>query len=176
MQNLIDYSYVVKNYFTVDECNNIIKKIESEGILRDNGSIYPLNGHTEDKDLITELQTKWEGLKEKYTRYIESLSVISPNISGNTKPIFVKYVVGHGIENHADHIFIPFCKNHICRPVLSAVTLLNKDFEGGEFYILEQKIDMEIGDTIIFPSMFLYPHKVTPVSDGVRYSMGVWFW
>lgn len=176
MQNLIDYFYIIKNNFTVDECNNIIKNVELQNLFNDNGSMYPHRGDTKDEGLIADLQIKWNELENKYTEHVVSLSMISPNISGNTRPVFFKYNPGHGFDYHADHERIPFCKYQICRPLLSSVTLLNDTFKGGEFYMFNQKIDLEIGDTMIYPSMFLYPHKVTPVSDGVRYSMGVWFW
>ena len=41
---------------------------------------------------------------------------------------------------------------------------------------LVKKIDTRKGDLIIFPSNFLYPHKITPVTKGVRYSYVSWVW
>lgn len=53
--------------------------------------------------------------------------------------------------------------------------VLNNDFEGGDFeiYGLDKPIKMVMGDVLVFPSYFL--HRVTPVTEGIRYSMQAWF-
>ena len=38
----------------------------------------------------------------------------------------------------------------------------------------DSKIDFEKGDILIFPSNFLYPHKVKPILEGTRYSFITW--
>jgi len=40
----------------------------------------------------------------------------------------------------------------------------------------DTQIKMNTGDVVIFPSNFLYPHKVNPVTKGVRYSCVSWAW
>jgi predicted 2-oxoglutarate/Fe(II)-dependent dioxygenase YbiX len=54
---------------------------------------------------------------------------------------------------------------------------LNDDFEGGEFVFFnkELKYKLEKGDAIMFPSNFMYPHEVMPVTQGTRYSIITWF-
>ena len=55
---------------------------------------------------------------------------------------------------------------------LSMTCLLNDDFEGGDFNFRiseEYSVKMEQGDVLFFPSYF--PHRVTPVTKGVRYSL-----
>ena len=62
-------------------------------------------------------------------------------------------------------------------PKLSIVGNLNDDYKGGEFIMYEDKnIEMHTGDVIIFPSTFLYPHKVNEVKKGIRYSFVSWAW
>jgi predicted 2-oxoglutarate/Fe(II)-dependent dioxygenase YbiX len=62
-------------------------------------------------------------------------------------------------------------------PILSCLGLLNDDYEGGEFIMFDDmKIDFKKGDLLIFPSNFLYPHKVQPVTKGTRYSYISWVW
>jgi predicted 2-oxoglutarate/Fe(II)-dependent dioxygenase YbiX len=57
------------------------------------------------------------------------------------------------------------------------VGVLNEDYEGGEFIMWEDKeIKLKTGDLMIFPSTFLYPHKVNPVTKGTRYSCVSWTW
>jgi len=62
-------------------------------------------------------------------------------------------------------------------PILSVLSVLNNDYSGGEFFMFQdKKIKLNEGDVLIFPSNFLYPHKVDPVIKGTRYSMISWVW
>tara|TARA_R110002094_G_C4832487_1_gene205553 strand:- start:489 stop:620 length:132 start_codon:yes stop_codon:yes gene_type:complete len=40
----------------------------------------------------------------------------------------------------------------------------------------DYEIKIEAGDLLLFPSVFLYPHKVEPVTKGERYSFVSWAW
>ena len=60
-------------------------------------------------------------------------------------------------------------------PILSVLGVLNDDYEGGEFIIFDDtEIKFDKGDVLVFPSLFLYPHKVEPVKSGTRYSYISW--
>jgi predicted 2-oxoglutarate/Fe(II)-dependent dioxygenase YbiX len=60
-------------------------------------------------------------------------------------------------------------------PTLSFVGQLNDDFVGGEFVMWkDQVIEMHKGTVIVFPSVFLYPHRVDAVKSGTRYSFVSW--
>ena len=81
------------------------------------------------------------------------------------------------MENHHDHIQHMFDGKRKGAPVLSIIGILNDDYEGGELIMFEdKKINTKKGDLIIFPSNFLYPHEITPVTKGVRYSYVSWVW
>ena len=78
---------------------------------------------------------------------------------------------------HADRVQQMFDGERKGIPTLSVVGLLNDDFEGGEFIMFEdEKISLKQGDILIFPSTFMYPHKVTQITKGVRYSFVSWVW
>ena len=88
---------------------------------------------------------------------------------------FLKYAETHQMAEHCDHISSLFDGNVKGIPMLSIVGQLNKDFEGGEFVMWgDQTIPFETGDVIIFPSNFMYPHRVEPVTKGERYSYVSW--
>ena len=38
----------------------------------------------------------------------------------------------------------------------------------------DKEIQLKKGDVLVFPSNFLYPHKVEPVTKGLRYSIISW--
>ena len=59
-------------------------------------------------------------------------------------------------------------------PVLTFLGLLNDDFEGGQFVLRGKVIEFKQGDIMLFPSTFIYPHKVEEVTKGTRYSFVSW--
>jgi predicted 2-oxoglutarate/Fe(II)-dependent dioxygenase YbiX len=54
---------------------------------------------------------------------------------------------------------------------------LNDDYEGGEwaFFNREKVIKVPKGAAVLFPSNFMYPHEIMPVTKGTRYSVITWF-
>jgi predicted 2-oxoglutarate/Fe(II)-dependent dioxygenase YbiX len=60
---------------------------------------------------------------------------------------------------------------------LSCSFILNDDYEGGEweFFNGALKLKPPKGSAIAFPSTFLYPHGITPVTKGTRFSIVTWF-
>jgi predicted 2-oxoglutarate/Fe(II)-dependent dioxygenase YbiX len=54
---------------------------------------------------------------------------------------------------------------------------INDDYEGGEFafWDKEKKITLKKGSVLMFPSNFMYPHEIMPVTKGTRYSIITWF-
>lgn len=54
---------------------------------------------------------------------------------------------------------------------------LNDVYEGGEFafWDREKKVSLKKGSAILFPSNFMYPHEIMPVTKGTRYSIVTWF-
>jgi hypothetical protein len=63
---------------------------------------------------------------------------------------------------------------------MSCILLLNNDYEGGNLCFRnpdgsgEWEIEVKPNRMIIWPSNFLYPHTVKPVTKGIRYSVVAW--
>ena len=90
---------------------------------------------------------------------------------------FIRYSPDQLMLTHCDHIHSLFDGEIKGIPILSIIGILNDDYEGGELIMFEdKKIDTKKGDLLIFPSNFLYPHEVAPVTKGVRYSYVSWVW
>ena len=90
---------------------------------------------------------------------------------------FIRYYPGQTMQKHCDHIQNLFDGKSKGVPILSIIGVLNDNYEGGELIMLEdKKIDTKQGDLLIYPSNFLYPHEITPVTKGVRYSYVSWVW
>jgi predicted 2-oxoglutarate/Fe(II)-dependent dioxygenase YbiX len=60
---------------------------------------------------------------------------------------------------------------------LSCSFLLNSDFEGGEFAFFDREMIfcLDKGSSILFPSNFMFPHEIMPVTSGTRYSIITWY-
>jgi predicted 2-oxoglutarate/Fe(II)-dependent dioxygenase YbiX len=90
---------------------------------------------------------------------------------------FNRYDVNTQMRIHCDHIHTLFDGQQRGIPIMSALGVLNDEYEGGEFLMFgDEKIDLKKGDIMIFPSNFLYPHLVKPVTSGVRHSFVSWAW
>ena len=94
---------------------------------------------------------------------------------GYSKVRWNRYSENRKMALHVDHIKSLFDGDRKGIPTLSCLGVLNDDYEGGEFVMWDDKvIPLEQGDLLIFPSNFLYPHKVEPVTKGIRYSYISW--
>jgi hypothetical protein len=60
---------------------------------------------------------------------------------------------------------------------VSCSFILNDDYEGGEFAFFDRELKYKLkkGSCIMFPSNFMYPHEIMPVTSGTRYSIITWF-
>jgi len=90
---------------------------------------------------------------------------------------FIRYSLNEKMVEHWDAIRTMFDGERKGIPILSVIGTLNDDYEGGELILFrDKKIDMKAGDLLIFPSSFMYPHKIDPVKKGSRYSYVSWIW
>jgi predicted 2-oxoglutarate/Fe(II)-dependent dioxygenase YbiX len=82
----------------------------------------------------------------------------------------LKYEVGSFYTQHTDS----FKKNP---RAVSCSFALNDDYEGGEFAFFDRELvyNLKKGSCIMFPSNFMYPHEIMPVTSGTRYSIVTWF-
>mgnify|MGYP003142719705 FL=1 len=124
-------------------------------------------------------QNKWYKIIEQYILVFLKKEKINwyTGWNGFSFPKFIVYNKGTGMKNHCDHIHDLFNNNgQVCGiPTLSVITALNDDYEGGELVMCEKfKYKLSAGETIIFPSNFLYPHEIKKITKGKRYSMVSW--
>ena len=87
-----------------------------------------------------------------------------------------RYNVNTFSIEHIDHVRTLFDGKDKGIPILSFVGLLNDDFTGGEFVLCDEVIPLKKNSLVIWPSVFLYPHKVTPIKSGIRYTFACWAW
>tara|TARA_R100000908_G_C3700971_1_gene111475 strand:- start:515 stop:727 length:213 start_codon:yes stop_codon:yes gene_type:complete len=62
--------------------------------------------------------------------------------------------------------------------VLTILVGLNSvnDYDGGELFVQnnEKGVKLDKGDVVAFPSNFMYPHKVSPITRGERRVLIIW--
>jgi len=82
----------------------------------------------------------------------------------------LKYEPGGFYKEHVDS-FLEMPRT------LSCSIALNDEYEGGEFAFFNRELKYKVpkGGAILFPSNFMYPHEVMPVTNGTRYSIITWF-
>lgn len=114
--------------------------------------------------------------------YLHS-DMISKNIdyvrewNGYTHLRYNRYNVGTRMRLHCDHIHSIFDGKIKGVPWLTLLGCLNKDYEGGELVLFKSmEYKLKVGQVLVFPSTFMYPHEVLPVTKGIRYSFVSWVW
>jgi len=75
---------------------------------------------------------------------------------------------------HVDHIYTIFDGQEKGIPILSVVGILNENYNGGDFKIIDKFLKFKTGDILIFPSNFMFPHEVSSITKGTRYSFVTW--
>ena len=85
----------------------------------------------------------------------------------------LKYSVGGKYETHTDHFTTSI-------RALSIIINLNDDYEGGDLIFTDQsekeikRLKLGKGSIVFFPSNFMYPHSIQPITKGTRYSIVAW--
>lgn len=181
--NLQDY-VAIYSINDLSVCNEVLKNLDSSkwGKHYYNNAVENLNKTYEDDLDVSVQDEKIDNLllhfiKNSITHYIENVSLIPFQLQGLTKLRYNKYEVCTNMKFHCDHIHTIFDGTKKGIPILTVLGLLNNDFEGGDFLMFDgKKVNLSAGDIIVFPSNFLYPHAVTTVTKGTRYSFVAWGW
>lgn len=191
---MIDYKFDIRDYvkfypdaLSKKECKKTIKKLEKK-VDWSKHSYFDANkniSQTYDNDLYVatgeskffDKQNKliWNFVNDYIINYIKQPTFASWN--GYTRVRYNKYSQGEEMRNHVDHIQSIFDGNIKGVPILTILGILNDDFEGGKLIMFNKaEIHFPAGSILVFPSNFAYPHLVTPVTKGVRYSFVSWVW
>ena len=115
--------------------------------------------------ILEEYIINWLNKKEKMGWY--------ERWNGYSFPKFMEYRKGTYMTHHCDHITTCFKDDGQPRgiPTLSIITALNDNYSGGEILMCRKyKYKLKTGETMVFPSTFLYPHEIKKITKGTRYS------
>jgi len=117
----------------------------------------------------------WNYVKNEIQRLYSYYKIKFPMMSSNkvNQIDLLKYTPGGKYEVHTDHF--PKGPRH-----LSIIMNLNDDYEGGDLIFTDQKekeikrLKLDKGSIVFFPSNFMYPHSIEPITKGTRYSIVSW--
>ena len=106
-------------------------------------------------------------------KYINDNHIVDFPINSITDITVLKYEDTGFYTWHTDH----------CEKIprtMSCILLLNNDYEGGNLCFRnpdgsgEWEVEVKPNRIIVWPSNFLYPHTVKPITKGKRYSVVAW--
>lgn len=189
-RHLKDYVRIYKEVFSKSYCDFVVEEISKLNWRKHFYTRLASDMKLEELQFENELDVTNESFSQTEMMTADIWKVISryvlqdmnPNENGFTGwqgfslPRFNKYLPGTLMRTHCDHIKALFDGERKGIPILSIVGSLNDDYEGGEFLMWGEPVELKGGDIMVFPSNFLYPHSVTPVKSGVRYSFVSWVW
>jgi Rps23 Pro-64 3,4-dihydroxylase Tpa1-like proline 4-hydroxylase len=116
----------------------------------------------------------FDALDTSFKHYSEVLyPYAARNLKGKEDNMSIlKYEKAGYLPAHTDH--------GSSSRTLSVVLYLNDNYDGGEIsfpYVGKNgvKIKPEAGSAIFFPSMFVYVHEISEVTNGIRYALPNWY-
>lgn len=181
---LVDYIYIVKNALSNEVCDEILNEfiISDEWVdtvigrgldknVRNCQTIIVSYPHVIQKN--KEVRHKLDSaIFDGAAKCIKEYNAKFPHckIEEDSGYELLKYPEGCFYVEHTDSF-------KAAPRAISCSFALNDDYEGGEFgfFNKELKYKLEKGDALLFPSNFMYPHEVMPVTKGTRYSIITWF-
>ena len=159
---------VYHNFVTPEERRHIIQKSEKNL----EPSLVSEERHID--ETIRKSETAWLGRGDPVVD-----AIIKRCLKNTDRPIVncerlqvLRYKPGGFYEPHQD--VIEGDKNP---RMYTFILALNDDYEGGEFGFFDRELVIKApkGGAVLFPSNFMYPHEIMPVTEGTRYSIITWF-
>jgi hypothetical protein len=158
--------------FTDEELESVSNLLESDEWLI--GS----PGYNGDRDVLKEGVLNFGNvlrlsiIMEKYAASIDPIQVQYLSKFTNGKILYdakiARYNVGDKFDWHCDEL-----SRESLERVVSSITYLNDDFEGGETEFTDRVIKPKKNYTLIFPSNWTFLHRGLPVIKGVKNIMVV---
>jgi predicted 2-oxoglutarate/Fe(II)-dependent dioxygenase YbiX len=174
----------VYDMLSEEECSNVLRDLESNSWGKHSyhqNSTNDFHQHNDEFDVSynygdNTFKLVSSKLHESVVNYIKGVEFEwFTEITGISPPRFNKYSENTQMRNHCDHIHSLFDGDVKGVPILTFLGSLNNDYDGGELVFFDSEIiKLTAGQIMVFPSNFLYPHRVEPVKSGTRYSYVSW--
>lgn len=176
---LKDYVVLVSDALPADFMRELIDSAEADGAWLP-GTIQGVNGVNPDIracDVVSMDNTVAPSLRSHRDALLRVMLQCGrlytdrfPKLFGSEveSPQLIRYGVDQFYREHVDH-------GHGSRKLSLSITL-NDDYVGGQISLFQGrlKLSTKAGDVVMFPSNFLFPHSVEPVTEGTRYAAVTW--
>lgn len=197
MNDIKDYIVVVKNVLSNEVCDAILNEYTNSeewldttvtvGIdesLGDSSAIVGVDKSKRSAQAIL-MSTDYMIAKNPIVRkkldqlMFESASNAINRYKGKFKHAHIQQDTGYELLRYkTGEFYIQHTDSFLSNPrAVSCSFALNDDYEGGEFAFFDREISVKApkGSALMFPSNFMYPHEILPVTKGIRYSIVTWF-
>ncbi len=178
--NFLEAIVEIKNVISPELISKIIplinkkakKNLFVDNVL--NTSIRKTKGYQLQLDTPTNI-FYWNYIKTEIERLYIHYKIKFPKMTSNkiNQIDLLKYSLDNMYKIHTDHY--TNTPRH-----LSIIMNLNDDYEGGDLIFTDQKekeikrFKLSKGTIIFFPSNFMFPHSIEPITKGTRYSIVAW--
>ena len=176
LEAIVEIKKIIPEKFTKQIINLINKKNKKylpvkKGLDRDFRNVEGYHLSYNKKTDIKHFDYIKEEIEKLYTFYKAKFPLMHSNKINQID--LLKYSVGGKYDIHSDHG--PDTPRH-----LSIIMNLNDNYEGGDLIFTDQKfkvikrLKLGKGTIVFFPSNFMYPHSIEPITKGIRYSIVAW--
>ena len=189
--NLKDHILYLPSFINPDFCKDVVKNLKNTGL--DKSAPYTdglLNDYTDsyfDPDIATITDIKNKVSEEALKLYAEKVRAYDWSYHKSDKffpseMIVRRYNNKSEFSYHYDDIVEEIFPHWFVRRknILTCNVYLNdnNEYEGGDLYFASCNLTFKpnIGDVIISPSNWMFYHKVTEITSGVRYSGTYWYY
>ena len=176
LETIVEVKNIVDPYFTKKAISLIDKKAVDDLTIRIgvDKNIRNVKGYSLNSNTPTNL-FYWNYIKREIERLYIFYKSKFPKMNSNkiNQIDLLKYSTGGKYEIHTDHF--TNASRH-----LSIIINLNDDYEGGDLIFTDQKeqevkrLKLSKRSIVFFPSNFMYPHSIQPITKGTRYSIVAW--
>lgn len=170
--NSVDNIKVINNFLTKEEIEYVLSGIETRPFVR-------FAAQKDHEGNALNYMQRYNGLEDKYnlvSRVKEEIYRIYGLEKEKIKEketylSVVEWTEGSYLTLHVDDL------GYVTDNHLPVHIYLNDDYEGGElnFETFGLSIRPKKGDMIVFPGNMHYPHELTKILSGTRYTLAVWF-
>ena len=189
--NLKDHILYLPSFINPDFCRDVVKNLKSTGL--DKSTPYTdglLNDYTDsyfDPDISSITDIKDKVSEDALKLYAEKVRGFTWAYHESDK-LFASDMIVRRYNNksefnyHYDDIVGEIFPQWFVRRrnILTCNVYLNDDdeYEGGDLHFASCNLTLKpkIGDVVISPSNWMFFHKVTEVTSGVRYSGTYWYY
>lgn len=184
MNKLADYIIVVNNAVTPALCDAVLSEYKNcndwvNAFIRDGEDLNIRNCQTIGISFEQIIQKNYKTRKELDIYLYTSASNVIKQYNQKFPLCAIEEDTGYDLLRYeTGQFYMAHTDSFKDRPrAVSCSFALNDDYEGGEFAFFNRELVYKLkkGDALMFPSNFMYPHEVMPVTSGTRYSIVTWF-